>query len=205
MNAQDIRNLSEAYMNVYEEVDKRRAPKELVDRLNASREGHMAQDGPNKPAYDAKQRLLKKAQKRKNMEEQVDLYDIILSHLLDEGYAETPEAAEAIMVNMGEEWRQSIVEAPGEWFGGLIDKARESRASQIQSMQPTQKPLPSGTSPFSKPASKNDSGKLTTYGAGGGAAAERAGQTRDQVMRQGAINRERKNKPQVNPGPDFGR
>ena len=205
MNAQDIRNLSEAYMNVYEEVDKRRAPKELVDRLNASREGNMAQDGPNKPAYDAKQRLLKKAQKRKNMEEQVDLYDIILSHLLDEGYAETPEAAEAIMVNMGEEWRQSIVEAPGEWFGGLIDKARESRASQIQSMQPTQKPLPSGTSPFSKPASKNDSGKLTTYGAGGGAAAERAGQTRDQVMRQGAINRERKNKPQVNPGPDFGR
>ena len=205
MDAQDIRNLSEAYMNVYEEVDKRRAPKELVDRLNASREGHMAQDGPNKPAYDAKQRLLKKAQKRKNMEEQVDLYDIILSHLLDEGYAETPEAAEAIMVNMGEEWRQSIVEAPGEWFGGLKDKARESRASQIQSMQQTQKPLPSGTSPFSKPASKTDSGKLTTYGAGGGAAAERAGQTRDQVMRQGAINRERQNKPQVNPGPDFGR
>lgn len=68
------------------------------------------------------------------------------------------------------------------------------------------KPLPSGTSPFAKPASKDDSGKLTTYGAGGGAAAERAGQTQDQVMRQGAINRERKNKPQpVNQGPDFGR
>ena len=42
--------------------------------------------------------------------EQVDIYDIILSHLLDEGYAETPEAAEAIMVNMSEEWRDSIVE-----------------------------------------------------------------------------------------------
>ena len=41
--------------------------------------------------------------------EQVDLYDIILSHLLDEGYADTLEAAEAIMVNMSEEWRQSIV------------------------------------------------------------------------------------------------
>ena len=143
--------------------------------------------------------------RKERLGEQTDLYDIILSHLLDEGYAETPEAAEVIMVNMSEDWRESIVEAPGEWFGGLKDKSRESRASQIQSMQPTQKPLPSGTSPFSKPASKNDSGKLTTYGAGGGAAAERAGQTRDQVMRQGAINRERKNKPQVNPGPDFGR
>jgi hypothetical protein len=42
--------------------------------------------------------------------EQVDLYDIILSHLIDEGYAETVENAESIMVNMSEDWRQSIVE-----------------------------------------------------------------------------------------------
>ena len=41
--------------------------------------------------------------------EQVDIYDIILSHLLDGGYTETPEAAEAIMVNMSEEWRDSIL------------------------------------------------------------------------------------------------
>jgi hypothetical protein len=46
----------------------------------------------------------------KKVEEEVDLYDIILSHLLDEGYADTEEAATAIMVNMSEEWRQSIVE-----------------------------------------------------------------------------------------------
>jgi hypothetical protein len=42
--------------------------------------------------------------------EQVDLYDIILSHLLDEGYAETVENAESIMVNMSEDWRESIFE-----------------------------------------------------------------------------------------------
>ena len=46
---------------------------------------------------------------KKTNNESYDIYDIILSHLLDEGYAETPEAAEAIMVNMSEEWRQSIV------------------------------------------------------------------------------------------------
>jgi|LakMenE01Jun11ns_1017448.scaffolds.fasta_scaffold9934004_2 hypothetical protein len=40
-----------------------------------------------------------------------DLYDIILSHLLDEGYADTQQAAECIMVNMSEEWRGSIIEA----------------------------------------------------------------------------------------------
>ena len=41
--------------------------------------------------------------------EETDLYDIILTHLLDEGYAETQEAAEAIMVNMSEGWMGSII------------------------------------------------------------------------------------------------
>lgn len=45
----------------------------------------------------------------RKMREDVDLYDIILSHLLDEGYAETPKAAEAIMVNMSEGWKNSII------------------------------------------------------------------------------------------------
>jgi len=43
------------------------------------------------------------------IQDSYDIYDIILSHLLDEGYAETPEAAEAIMVNMSEEWRDTII------------------------------------------------------------------------------------------------
>jgi len=47
---------------------------------------------------------------RKKTNEEVDLYDVILSHLLDEGYAETVENAESIMVNMSEDWRESICE-----------------------------------------------------------------------------------------------
>jgi len=47
---------------------------------------------------------------RKTKNEEVDLYDIILTHLLDEGYAETVEAAESIMANMSEDWRESICE-----------------------------------------------------------------------------------------------
>ena len=42
--------------------------------------------------------------------EDYDIYDIILTHLLDEGYAETLEAAEAIMVSMSEEWREDVIE-----------------------------------------------------------------------------------------------
>jgi hypothetical protein len=57
--------------------------------------------------------------------EELDLYDIILSHLLDEGYADTEQAAEAIMVNMSEEWRESICEAeiepPKERVGALTN------------------------------------------------------------------------------------
>ena len=48
---------------------------------------------------------------RQGIQDSYDLYDIILSHLLDEGYADTEQAAEAIMVNMSEDWRESIVEA----------------------------------------------------------------------------------------------
>jgi hypothetical protein len=50
--------------------------------------------------------------------EQVDIYDIILSHLLDEGYAETLEAAEVMMVNMSEEWRDSILEKKRQYDDG---------------------------------------------------------------------------------------
>ena len=39
-----------------------------------------------------------------------DLFDIVKGHLMSEGYADTEEAALAIMANMSEEWRQSIVE-----------------------------------------------------------------------------------------------
>jgi hypothetical protein len=60
----------------------------------------------------------KKLRKQKAMgefREQVDIYDIILSHLLDEGYAETQEQAEVIMVNMSEDWRESICEGRIAW------------------------------------------------------------------------------------------
>ena len=68
-----------------------------------------------KPERDKDVPFVKKAERAVNKKgefaESYDIYDIILSHLLDEGYAETPEAAEAIMVNMSEEWREEIVEA----------------------------------------------------------------------------------------------
>jgi hypothetical protein len=47
----------------------------------------------------------------KKVEEETDLFDYLLEYLVAEGYADTNDAAIAIMANMSEEWKQSIVEA----------------------------------------------------------------------------------------------
>jgi len=47
---------------------------------------------------------------QKNLNQDLDLFDIVKGYLIDEGYAETEEAAAVIMANMSDEWRQSIVE-----------------------------------------------------------------------------------------------
>ena len=58
--------------------------------------------------------------------EEVDIYDTILSHLIDEGYAESVEQAEVIMVNMSEEWRESIMEMPYQIYGPDPTKSSDS-------------------------------------------------------------------------------
>jgi len=57
-----------------------------------------------------KQMARERARKNQNNMESADLFDIVKGHLMSEGYADTEEAALAIMANMSEEWRQSIVE-----------------------------------------------------------------------------------------------
>jgi len=128
MDAQELRNLQEAYLNVYEQD-------EILDesgKNDARIRGNIRSFGSNyTPPRDwvqsanrgqgavlnAKQKekqrrkgLAKGAMGKAEVEESYDLYDIILSHLIDEGYADTEEAAERIMVNMSENWRESIVE-----------------------------------------------------------------------------------------------
>jgi hypothetical protein len=66
-------------------------------------------DGPG--TITKNKRKLAQQKARGQHAEGFDLYDIILSHLIDEGYADTQEAASAIMANMSEDWRESIVEA----------------------------------------------------------------------------------------------
>jgi hypothetical protein len=166
MDAQELRSLQEAYLEVvsnnnelsemsYKKLPvgkmmrkvEYRAEREADTRADAERE---ANDPHSILNYDRARREHKRAEtnkersnrminvadthskkvakaKSKLKKEQVDIYDIILSHLLDEGYAETLEAAEAMMVNMSEEWRDSIL-SEGEKplpYGRMMKKSNE--------------------------------------------------------------------------------
>jgi len=48
--------------------------------------------------------------KKEDQKESFDLFDYLLEYLVAEGYADTNKAALAIMANMSEEWKQSIIE-----------------------------------------------------------------------------------------------
>jgi len=140
MNSQDFRSLQEAYIEVVEKqqldelsvnkmIDYTKKAEKNRDELNKKWDQGTATPKERKKVFDreegearAEKKIKQKTGKNSHQmnaldrlkaavkKEQVDLYDIILSHLIDEGYADTEQAAEAIMVNMSEEWRVSIVE-----------------------------------------------------------------------------------------------
>ena len=66
--------------------------------------------------------------------EDVDLFDIIKGHLIDEGFADTEESALAIMTNMSEDWKQSIVEtiAGGRYTPNPVGNAIRTGAGLLQ-------------------------------------------------------------------------
>ena len=71
---------------------------------DADREGEAVGDNRNKMGR------INDALTNPRLREETDLFDYILEHLIAEGYADTNKAALAIMANMSEEWKQSIVE-----------------------------------------------------------------------------------------------
>ena len=139
MDSTELRNLHEAYLDVYEneqldEISQKTATSAFAKR--ATNEFESDGDNPRdftksgkSKADETRSRIDKKYGKaagksadraahagifgRKSFsmpKESYDLYDIILSHLIDGGYAETEGAAESIMTNMSEEWRDEILD-----------------------------------------------------------------------------------------------
>jgi hypothetical protein len=130
-------NLQEAYLDVYYDLDEAKEDEKLTP-LQKIRKRNNAYSIPGEPAGQqtsnrrAERSSTRGVKKEKGAKsafgtmkhvggpytEEVDLYDVILDYLLDEGYTDTIEGAEAIMVSMSEEWRESIVEAYVPYEGG---------------------------------------------------------------------------------------
>jgi len=125
MDAQNFRSLQEAYLEVVEnqQLDEEKKPLPTARMANQRRGAWQKAEKATKTGNESERKKqidrynamsfpeTRRAHLRsKTQGESYDIYDIIFSHLLDEGYAETPEAAEAIMVNMSEDWRDDIID-----------------------------------------------------------------------------------------------
>ena len=114
MNSQELRALQEAYNQVYELDEASYSAKSARAGKDIGKPGKqfakIAASAAERYGSEERGKKVAGAVLAKLRKEETDLHDIILSHLLDEGYADTQEQAEVIMVNMSEEWRESIVE-----------------------------------------------------------------------------------------------
>ena len=61
-------------------------------------------------AFKRSREMRQKLQSTGTLTQSFDIFDTIKGHLLDEGYADTEEAAIAIMANKGQEWKQQILD-----------------------------------------------------------------------------------------------
>ena len=74
---------------------------------------------PSLASQNAELRAMQAASRqRQGLTQSFDPFDVVMGHLIDEGYADTEQAALQIMANMSEDWRESILDE------NLLDVAR---------------------------------------------------------------------------------
>ena len=134
MNAQELRNLQEAYNQVHQvdenllrslDTGARNLAGTIGGNIGAKKGREKMGNLPVLGDIGANQGRTQGTRKGQEMYDKAketvggllkqdyeyDMFDVILEHLIAEGYADTNEAAIAIMGNMSEEWKESIVEA----------------------------------------------------------------------------------------------
>tara|TARA_R100000908_G_scaffold57149_1_gene32834 strand:+ start:1082 stop:1633 length:552 start_codon:yes stop_codon:yes gene_type:complete len=121
MNSKDYNLFSEAYAAVYTE--------QATTVTTVPPAGDSFRTGSNKAPKAPKLPAPKNSTTKK---EDVDLYDLMKGYLIDEGFADTEQAAVAIMANMSEEWRNYIVEGP---IGEFADKAARTLGSGVGAIE----------------------------------------------------------------------
>ena len=69
-----------------------------------------------------------RSRQRQGLTQSFDPFDVVLGHLIDEGYADTEESALQIMANMSEEWREDILD---EGFKRMNRRKIEKQAQRL--------------------------------------------------------------------------
>ena len=129
MDSKQVRSIMEAYVSVYQEKKEvEQLDENVQDAVKGALEkgAKFMQTNPVGKAFGEIIGPVRKGRKTPTAtsggyrpeEVETDLYNTILEYLVAEGYADTNEAALAIMGNMGEGWTRSIIEqlnpdAPG--------------------------------------------------------------------------------------------
>jgi len=107
-----MEDLIEAYLSVYEDSDIKSRAKAAVDH---QRHGDHGDDDALQKATKAVKKATRYPGRQgpkttPSLPESVDLYDVILDYLLDEGYADSEQNVITIMANMSEEWIDGILD-----------------------------------------------------------------------------------------------
>jgi hypothetical protein len=124
-------NLQEAYLGVYYNLNE--APfndKGEFIRANPRPESSSETEGSTEIPKTPKMTKPKLKSKPQQNNEELNLYDIILDYLLDEGYADTEEAATVIMANMSEDWDDDIYEEVLD--EAMVEGPRKQRMRELE-------------------------------------------------------------------------
>jgi len=138
MDYKDLRSIQESYTAMYSEEVVDEGLADMVDKATKAGQSGLEKMGvkinrTSRPTARPSVRTQDTMRKNQSSMEEVDVFDIIKGHLIDEGFADTEEAALAIMTNMSEDWKQSIVEGPA--LQNTI-KTLETKRDKMDKMRP---------------------------------------------------------------------
>jgi hypothetical protein len=109
-----MEDLSRVYLEMYESYEPMTPERQSkVDRQvqkTHKKENLAASRGDEAETNKQMQRRIAMQSRQKMRTEDVDLYDLILDYLLNEGFCDDEEAATVIMAHMSEDWREEILD-----------------------------------------------------------------------------------------------
>ena len=147
MNSRDVVGLYEAYSQIYEgKSDDNLTPLQKIRKRNQDPSLVSSAGGQTseRRSYHKAARGEKKAKGEKSAfgtmrhvggpyNEEVDVYDLVLDYLLDEGYCDDVESAEVIMANMSEEWLDEILDEAVEIMSVTSPTGERRKGSRVYS------------------------------------------------------------------------